>query len=336
MKGLAMIHRLRWGVLALLLASQLPAQAQAQAQGSEHRVLTALPALHALTSALADGTGIQVDRLPPGAAVPMEGQAHALARLDARVFERADAVVTLESLWRADPLYAAARRQNLRIVAIDASRSWDAARPGVAVIRVPANDVPWAGGDRAEDAGPSPHVWQNPINAMRMAASIAADLARLSPPDAARIERNLAALEARQRRLKADHGARLAAVPDPRVLSLANEFVYLFSEFGIFVEGSFVKQDIDWTDQDRAALTAFLRARGIRVVVHQWPPDKRIVQAIEDGGARLLVLDAGNPGLLDDPSRGLETLVRSNMDALLAAFAAANSQPSGDGTPPHR
>ncbi|WP_240164240.1 metal ABC transporter solute-binding protein, Zn/Mn family [Pseudomonas allii] len=307
-----------WLALFVLLLGGVPS-AFAQEQ---QPVLVALPAMYALTSALGEGTHIKVVRVPLDAAVPMESQANALSRLEPAVFQRAVAVVTLSSLWRADPLYATARRHNLRIVEIDASHSWDSLKPGVAVTRVPANDVPWADARNGE-GGPSPYAWLGPINAMRMSALIAADLARLSPTDAPRIAHNLAALDGRMRRLKADYGDRLLKVPDLRVLSLASEPVYLFGEFGVYVDGWFVRQDIDWTDADRAALTRYLRERDIRVVVHKWAPDARIAQAIEDGGARLLILDSGNPGMLANPANSYEALLSTNLDALLAAFAPA-------------
>ncbi|CAH0134405.1 metal ABC transporter solute-binding protein, Zn/Mn family [Pseudomonas brassicacearum] len=319
-----------WGtMLALLLGMPLSAFADTGKQ----QVLVALPAAYALTSALSAGTTLEVVRVPADAAVPMESQATALSRLDAAVFQQAEAVITLSSLWRADPLYATARRHNLRIVEIDASRSWDTIKPGVAATRVPANDVPWAAASDA-DAGHSPYAWLGPVNAMRMSALIAADLARLAPTDAPRIERNLAALEGRLRRLKADYGARLTAVPDLRVLSLANEFIYLFGEFGVFVDGWFIQQDIDWSDTDRAALTRYLRERDIRVVVHKWAPDAKIAKAIEDGGARLLILDMGNPGMLADKANGYEALLGSNLEALLAAFATTGNDTRGDGQSP--
>ncbi|MGN8079242.1 metal ABC transporter solute-binding protein, Zn/Mn family [Variovorax sp. 22077] len=312
-------------MVSVLLLGQPPAHAGTRG----HTVLTALPAVHALASALDEGTSIRVRRLPTDAAAPMEGQAQALSRVEPAVFQQADAVITLSSLWRADALYATARRHNLRIVEIDASRSWDAARPSVAVMRTPINNVPWAG-ERNGDGSLSPYVWLGPVNAMRMAVSIAADLARLAPADAPRVERNLAALEDRLRQVKARYGARLAQLQHPRVLSLASEFVYLFSEFDVYVDGWFVKQDVDWTGADLAALTRHLREHGIRVVVHRWKPDEKIVHAVEQGGARLLILDAGDPGVLADAARSYETLVAHDMDALLAALARADAE-TGDG-----
>ncbi|CAN7435174.1 metal ion ABC transporter substrate-binding protein [Pseudomonas sp. ATCC 43928] len=312
-------------MLVLLLGNPLSAFADTGRQ----QVLVALPAVYALTSTLSDGTTLKVVRLPADSAVPMESQANALSRLEPAVFQQATAVVTLGNLWRADPLYTTARRHNLRIVEIDASHSWDTVKPGVAVARVPSNDVPWAT-ERDVDGGLSPYAWLGPVNAMRMSAIIATDLARLSPPDAPRIERNLAALEGRLRQLKANYGARLLAVPDLRVLSLADEFTYLFGEFGIFVDGWFVRQDIDWSDADCTALTRYLRERDIHVVVHKWAPDARIAKAIEDGGARLLILDAGNPGMLADAANGYEALLSSNLDSLLTAFAPPGPNTSGD------
>lgn len=311
----------------LFLALLLGATTGVLADTTQPRVLVALPALHALAASLCEGTRITAVRIPADAAVPMQSQANALSRLDPGVFQQADAVITLSSLWRADPLYAAARRHNLRIVEIDASRSWDPVKPGVAVTQAPSNDVPWAGANDQHSAEPSPYAWLGPVNAMRMSAIIAADLARLSPEDAPRIARNLGSLESRLRQLKADYGQRLAQIPDLRVLSLADEFIYLFGEFDIFVDGWLVRQDIDWSQADRDALTRYLRERDIQVVVHKWPPDAAITQAIEAGGARLLILDAGNPGVLADPSKTYDDLLRTDLDAVLAAFTTSPPPP---------
>lgn len=322
----------RWLVLMALVMSS---PGMAAAEPGRQQVLVALPALYALTGALTAGTALDVVRLPADSAVPMESQANALSRLDGSVFRTASAVVTLGSLWRADPLYAAARRHNVRIVEIDAAHSWDPVKPGVAVARVPSNDVPWASA-RDVDASLSPYAWLGPVNAMRMSSIIAADLARLAPADASRIASNLGALDSRLRQLKATYGTRLMAIADPRVLSLASEFTYLFGEFGIFVDGWFVRQDIDWSDADRAALSRYLRERGIHVVVHKWAPDVRIIKAIEDGGARLLILDTGNPGLLADAGSPYERLLSTDLEALLAAFAPAGVTPDGERKSPPR
>ncbi|WCE09038.1 metal ABC transporter solute-binding protein, Zn/Mn family [Pseudomonas sp. JBR1] len=249
----------------------------------------------------------------------MQSLASALNRLGGQPFAQAAAVVTLSSLWQADPLYASARRHNLRIVEVDASRAWDPHQPALALLRVPANDVPWARATTSEP-GHSPFVWLGPVNGLRLATLIAADLARLSPEDAPRITTNLRQFEADVRNLKAEYGARTVALNDARVLALANEFTYLFDDFGLYVEGWFVRQDVDWSETDRSALTQYLRERDIQVVVHKWTPSAPIAEAIRAAGARLVVLDVGNPGLFADPTVRYETFLRSNLDRLLAAF----------------
>lgn len=294
-------------------------QSSVQAANEHPRVLVALPALQALTAQLCADTQIEVQRLPPDRAVPMQSLGSALNRLGGKPFEQADAVVTLSSLWPADPLYASARRQNLRIVEVDASRAWAPTAPALAVLRVPANNVPWARSITSEPSH-SPFVWLGPVNGLRLAGLIAADLARLSPEDAPRITANLRQLEAEVRNLKAEYGARTVSLNDGRVMSLASEFTYLFDDFGLYVEGWFVRQDIDWSDADRSGLTQYLRERDIHVVVHKWTPSAPIVEAIRAAGARLVVLDVGNPGLFADPTVRYETFLRNNLDRLLAAF----------------
>lgn len=306
----------------------LPGRAQPPQRPPAQRVLTSLQATYSITAALAAGTAIEVANVPPQGAA-MDSQAHVLSRADPALFRDAAAVVGIGRLWREDPLYPAARAHNLRIVNIDAAVPWGAGATGVAIIRRPVSDVPWAEPAVAEPA-PSRHVWLSPTNAVRMAELVAADLARLSPADAQAIAANLAAFAAAMRRLKAEYGAHSAALADPRVLSLADEFAYLFSDLGVFADGWFIRQDVHWTAADRDALGRHLREHGIRVVTHKWQPDASIAAAIAAAGARLAVLDTGDAGAASGdgalPVDGYQTLMRQNMATLLAALAAGAAQ----------
>lgn len=322
---------LRWlGILAVssgLIASVMTSAASAAAT-DQQVVLTSLQATYSLTNALAEGTRIKVVNVPVQGAV-MESQAHALTRVPDDVFRQADAVVTIGKLWRDDPLFPAARAHNLRIVNIDASFPWNAGDAGVSVMRRPVSDVPWVQRNNAEESGLSPFVWLSLTNAIRMSELIAADLARLSVPDAAKIHANQATLANQLRQLKAGYGARYAALPDPRVLSLADEFVYLLADLGVFVDGWFVKQDIAWTDADYAALTAYLKEHDIHVVVHKWMPAEKIVAAIQSANAKLVVLDAADPGVAAQtgalPAAGYQALLRADMEALLDALGGVST-----------
>lgn len=309
---------------ALLLTGSLLGAALVHAQAS-HTVLTTLQATYSIASALAQGTDIRVMNVPAQGAV-MEAQAFTLSRADDALFRDAEAVVTLTKLWRDDPLYPAARARNLHIVNIDAAFPWNVNDSGVAVIRKPASNVPWVT-ESEGDPGLARHVWLSPTNGARMAELVATDFARLSPADAQQIATNLAAFTRAMREIKAEYGARIAALDDPRVLSLADEFVYLYSDLGVFVDGWFVKQDVNWSEADRAALAAYLKEHGIQVVIHKWEPDAKIVAAIAQGGAQLVVLDPGDPGVAARsgalPPQGYQDLMRTNMETLLAALAGA-------------
>lgn len=310
--------------LVLLLLGVVAGSTAALAQTSgTHVVLTTLQATYSITSALAEGTSIRVMNVPPQGAV-MDSQAFALTRVDDATFRQAEAVVSIGKLWRDDPLYAAARARNLQIINIDASYPWDPKESGVSVIRNPVSTVPWAASTADADAGLSRYVWLSPTNATRMAELVAADLMRLSPVDKARVQANLNKFTTSMRQLSAEYGAKFAALPDPRVMSLADEFVYLMADLGVFVDGWFIKQDVNWTVADYAALTDYLKGHAIHVVVHKWQPDEKIVAAIANAGAQLVVLDAGDPGVAattgELPSQGYQSLMRNNMNSLLAAF----------------
>lgn len=290
---------------------------------SEHLVLTSLQATYSITSALAAGTQIRVMNVPTQGAV-MDSQAFALTRVDDMTFKQAEAVVSISKLWRDDPLYSAARARNIHVINIDAAFPWNSTEPGVGVIRKPINNVPWAASQEGDEAGLSRYIWLSSTNAIRMAELISTDLVRLSPMDIQRVQTNLKAFTLSMRQLGAEYGARFAALSDPRVFSLADEFVYLLSDLGVYVDGWFIKQDVEWTDADCQALTDYLKGRAIHVVIHKWEPTDKIKAAINNANARLVLLDTGDPGAASLTgaltSQGFQSFMRANREGLLAAF----------------
>lgn len=309
--------------LFTLLALTSAATAQ---QEDSVLVLTSLPATFSIVSALAADTRIVVRNLPAGGRSMgaqgnyFERQADALAE----EFENATAVVTIAKLWRDDPLYLAARSANIRVVDIDATKPWSTSLEGIAVVLEPVSDVPWAMPPSAERS-PSVYFWLSPANGARSAEIVAADLARLAPADSEQITANLVAFRRELLELKRDYEVLFAGVLDVTVLALAPEFVYLTSDMGLYVDGHFFKQDIDWTDSDYSALTAFLRERNIRVVIHKWDPEPPIVAAIEAADAQLVVLDTLETGLMQDGTLSPDSymaILRHNLEALDQAFRA--------------
>ena len=317
-KGRSRLRYFGWSI-ALLYVLGGPAIAQE----TSPLVLTSLQSTYSLASALAKDTNIRVENAPPDGA-RMAAQERALFAEDLdELFADADAVVTIARVWREDRLYQAARARNIRVVPIDAARPWDEGAAPVGLRRVPCSNASWADGVPCTDEI-SPFIWLSISNGVRMAENIASDLERLAPDDAATIETNLVALVAELRKLKSEYDNRFALLPDTRVFALAEEFVYLFGEMGIFVDGYFTKEDVRWTEADLQAFGEYLEQSGPTIVVHKWEPAQPILEAITRAGGKLVILDPADPGReIDDrlDSEGYLSILRGDFDALLDAFA---------------
>jgi len=312
---------------AWLVGAAICWTAGTSAQEEELLVLTALPVTYSITAALAEGTSITVENVPEDGR-PMNALVNLLTQRPERyeaLFARADAVVTIGKLWLDDPLYTAARNANIRVVEIDATKPWSTTLEGVSVIAQPAEQGPWAATGTVVRE-PSVYYWLSPSNAARSADIIARDLMRLAPDDAARIEENLKAVRSELLDLKREYELKFAALDDVTVFALAPEFVYLLADMGLYVDGAFFKQDIDWTDDDLDAVATYLETRGIRVAIHKWEPEERIVDAVRAGGAELVVLDPIEVGVEEDgrvADDGYQQLMRRNLEALYAALEHA-------------
>jgi ABC-type Zn uptake system ZnuABC Zn-binding protein ZnuA len=287
-------------------------------------VLTGTQATYSLTSALVAGTPIRVQNVPPDGRQLGLLKDYIARRMDslAPTFAEATAVVTLTNALPADPLYRFAREANIRIVDIEAAVPWSIDSPGVALADAPSSNVEW-GGDEA-DTVVAPYCWLSVSNSIRMGDIIAHDLTALFPDSAAAIGANLEELKRSLLDLRGDYQDRLIASRADVVFALTGDFVYLTNDMGLFVDGYFIKQDVRWTETDLAMLTRHLRERDIKIVLHEWVPSEAIQAAVRDGGAKLVVLEAGDPGVVVERALapdGLQQILRRNLDAIVVAAA---------------
>lgn len=318
-------------VLAALLHLALLALLQpfpAAAQTGEVRVVTSLPVTYGIASALAQETNIRVMNVPPEGK-PMNALARYFEKPPQKALETlraADAVVTIGKLWREDPLFVAARAQNIRVVNIDATEPYSATLTGVSLVREPRGAAPWAEEAGSSDETPvSRYFWLGFSNVVRAAEIVAADFMRLSPQYAERIAQNLATFRRQLFELRNGWEEKFAALESVSLFALSPDFVYLTNDLGLFVDGCFFKQDIDWTDADLEAFRKYLTDHAVRVVIHRWEPDARILEAIRAAGAKLVVLrTAESPfpsGTPLTPDTWL-TQLTSSLQALYASLAA--------------
>jgi hypothetical protein len=296
-------------------------------------VLTGTQATYSLAKALTANTPIEVLN------IPADGRQLTLLRdyIERRkadlapTFARAGAAITLTNALPGDPLYRFAREANIRIVDIDAAVPWALNRPGVALAVSPVSDVAWGAGDGTVATDTAPYFWLSVSNAIRMGDIVAHDLAALFPDFAATIAKNGDELKRSLIALRNEYHNRVIAAGDDVVFALTADFVYLTNDLGLLVDGYFIKQDVHWTADDLTSLTAHLQERRIKVVIHRWLPSGEIQNAVRAAGAALVVLDTGDPGLVEDgalAADGLQRILRSDLEAVVTAFTTPASRVS--------
>jgi len=289
-------------------------------------VLTGTQATFSLAVALTRDTEIQVVNVPEdGRQISLlrDYIARRTDRLE-ETFANATAVVSLTNVLPGDPLYRFARDANIRIVNIDAALPWSLSTAGVALTDSPVSDVEWGSDTDSVDSVVAPYFWLSVSNAIRMGDIIAHDLSEIFPDSAAGIQANLDDLKWSLLDLRNEYQGRLIEAGSDTVFALTGDFVYLTNDMGLYVDGYFIKQDIRWTEDDLTALTGHLREREIRVVLHKWEPSEAIQSAISDAGASLVVLNSGDPGMVEERqlvADGLQRILRDNLDAISAALS---------------
>ena len=313
------------GRVAILAAAAVAlAQPVRAADALAPLVLTGTQAAYSLTVALTAGTPIQVQN------VPADGRQLALLkdyierRMDslAPTFSSATAVVSLTNALPGDPLYRFARDANIRIVDIEAAVPWSINAPGVGLAETPESNVAWGKDPDSPATAVAPYFWLSVSNAIRMGDLVAEDLEALFPDHAAVIGKNLETLKRSLLALRGEYQGKLIDSGADVVFALTGDFVYLTNDMGLYVDGYFIKQDVRWTDADLQALTKHLRDNSIKVVIHKWQPSEAIQKAIAAGGAKLVVLDAGDPGVVVERALakdGLQQILKKNLDAIVAA-----------------
>lgn len=254
--------------------------APTMAQTTPARLLVSHPVVASLTQALVRDTGIAVLRPVPETLPPNRQTAFFTGRGAAGLAQaarEADAVIGLRSIWPDDPLFPLARRQNIRLIEIDAARPLDASLPGIAL--------------REEAASATALPWLDPVNLGRMADVVAADVGRLVPGARTRLQGNAAALRQQLLAITAQSEARLAAASNVAVFSLSDRLDYLVTGFNLDLVGHDVRDDdAAWTPEGLGALTTRLREATVAAVLHHREPPPAVAQAVQQAGAKLIVL----------------------------------------------
>ncbi|QSR84654.1 metal ABC transporter substrate-binding protein [Methylacidimicrobium sp. B4] len=270
------------------------------------RVVTTIAPLYSFVRSIAGETVELSNLLPPNA----EPHDYVLSPGDARRLADADLIIQnglgLESFLEG------------ALAKIDRSKLLDAS---VGIAPLPEWTPPGSPAARgAGGAPPNPHVWLDPLNAMKEVETITREICRRDPEKArehrARAEQLLATL----RRIDDRYRSSLEPLPDKKMVSDHQAFAYLAARYGIRV--------IAFLDaRGHAGLSPKLLAWAMAAIVRERVPalfsevnqvSPELASLSRDVGIPILPLDSMESGALR--SDLYERVAEDNRQALLRAF----------------
>ena len=348
MKCRGRLMRFTAAIGVLLVASSWAADSTTE----EKLVVTSLQATYSVTSALSKGTSVRVINIT-NSRTPMARHKSAIKRNQEQlrpIVESADAVVSIRSIWKADPLYPFARSANVHVIEIDAVSPLDPAMDALPLIKSPVgsgklcfevkanselldvasdNALSPAAARNLATPCPAPTVlrfWWSLSNVIQMSEIITTDLVRINPDDANLLKSNFRALREQLQSVKYEYEAKFDDLDNVSVIALTDKFAYLTNDFFFNVVGYFVKNNPDdWTDDDIESLRQLIELNKVKVVIGQWMPPESVLAAIEASGSKMVILSAMDPGLalegVELDEAGLIKLFRRNLESLLRGFA---------------
>ena len=178
----------------------------------------------------------------------------------------------------------------------------------------------------AEERGRDPHAWLSPENAARLVKHIAAVLAGADPENAGRYAANAAAMGERIDALATEISSLLAPVRDVPFIMFHDAFQYFESAFDLDAAGAL------HLEPDRAPgarrvhdLRAAIRGRGVRCVFREPQFHAALVDTLmEDTGAKAGVLDPLGAAFPPGPDAWFQ-MMEANARAMAGCLGESDS-----------
>ncbi len=196
-----------------------------------------------------------------------------------------------------------------------------------------------------EDGGrPNPHLWTNPILALRYAELILDRLTALDPANAGYYAENYRRLEARLHDLDLRIAAAVETIPpeNRRLLTYHDSFPYFADRYGLEIIGAVQPSDFSQPSaRDVADLIDQVRQTGVPAVFGSEVFSSDVMEQIaREGGAVFIdqLRDDDLPGGPSDPRHTYHGLMLANLETMVAALdgsldalAGFDSSPVFDG-----
>jgi ABC-type Zn uptake system ZnuABC Zn-binding protein ZnuA len=141
---------------------------------------------------------------------------------------------------------------------------------------------------RQVDGEADPHIWQDPGNAQRMAATIERGLAAASPADATAFAANLAAYTKELEALDAEVERQIDSLANKKVVTNHDAFHYYLDRYGLELVGSVIPSfdtSAELSGRDIRDLVAKIKATGVKAIFSETtlPPKAAETIAAEAG-----------------------------------------------------
>jgi ABC-type Zn uptake system ZnuABC Zn-binding protein ZnuA len=145
---------------------------------------------------------------------------------------------------------------------------------------------------RIVGGAPDPHIWQDPRNAERMAATIERGLAAAEPSAAAGFRANLAAYTRQLRALDAEVQRQVDSLANRKVVTDHDAFGHYLDRYGLELVGSVIPSfdsSAELSGRDIRDLVAKIRATGVKAIFSETTLPARAAETIaREAGVRVV------------------------------------------------
>lgn len=176
--------------------------------------------------------------------------------------------------------------------------------------------------DRAKSGprGQDPHIWLDPLRALRQAANIRDALSRADPGGQGTYQRNFESYAGRLRLLDEEIRSSLKDVKTRYYVAFHDAFAYFAERYGLTLLAAIEEvPGRDPSPRHLARVSDLIRAHGVRSLFSPAGPLPRIVRSLaEDLGLKVYPLDPIEAGPLHP--KGYERLMRGNLRLIVEAL----------------
>lgn len=176
---------------------------------------------------------------------------------------------------------------------------------------------------------PNPHLWPDPVLALRYAELVRDELARLDPANADYYRRNFEAFKARIEDLDRRIRAAIQTIPagQRKLLTYHDSWAYFAKRYGMTVIGAVQPSDFsEPSAREVAGLIEQIRAEGVPAIFgSEVFPSKVMEQIARESGARFIdqLRDDDLPGAPGDPRHSYLGLMLTNMEIMVPALGGS-------------